>query len=132
MYCTYEDVVAHTNTELDRAVIEALIAAADRRIDARLRVASLAPEPSDDLAAASLALTISAIVTRQRIDGSAPSSVSVGGASVNEDKGAMVRQLHDEAERIIETYIEARGTPPRVDLVPDPTRSDAGPTLEWL
>lgn len=129
-YCTYADIVAHTGTELQQAVVEALIADADRRINARLRAGGIVPmSTADELTAASIALTTAAVITRQRIDGSSPSSVSVGGASMSDNKDALVAQLTREAEELLTSYISGL----RGDMIdPDPTRVDAGPCREWI
>lgn len=129
-YCTYADIVAHTGTELQQAVVEALIADADRRINVRLRAGGIVPMgTADELTAASIALTTAAVITRQRIDGSSPSSVSVGGASMSDDKDALVAQLTREAEELLTSYISGL----RGDMIdPDPTRVDARPCREWI
>lgn len=124
-YCTYADIVAHTGTELAQSIVEALIADADRRINARLRAGGITPIGTDErLVSASISFTSAAIVTRGRLDGTAPSSQSVGGASVSDNKDSLAAQLKAEGEQAVSDYIAAvRGDGSELDH----TRVDAVP-----
>lgn len=122
-YCTYADIVAHTGTELPQATVEALIVDADRRINARLRANGIAPlGTADELVSASIALTKAGLITRLRIDGTGPSSQSVGGASTNDNKDNIVAQLKQEAELSVSAYIAGIKGGDGSEF--DPTRAD--------
>lgn len=131
-YCTYADIVAHTGTELAQPIVEALIADADRRINARLRASGIVPLGTDErLVSASISFTTAAIVTRGRLDGTAPSSQSVGGASASDNKDSLAAQLKAEGEQAVSDYIAAaKGTLSEIEL--DTTRADARPCREWI
>lgn len=127
-YCTYADVVAHTGTELAQPIVETLIADADRDIRARLKRAGVpAPEASDELTTASIALTASRLVTRLRLDGTRPSSLSVGGLSMSDNNDNLTAQLLAEAERSIAAYVSNSMS----TVEPDPTRADADMSGRW-
>lgn len=78
------------------------------------------------LTSASISFTKALLVTRGRLDGTAPSSQSVGGASVTDNKDALAAQLRADGEQDLTDYIAAiKGEVSDIEL--DPTRVDAVP-----
>lgn len=128
-YCTYADIVARSGTELAQSIVEALIADADRNIRARLKQHGIAaPAEADELTTASIALTMSRLVTRLRMDGTRPSSVTIGGISQSDSNDNIVQQHEREADSAIAAFIAgARGD--GGDL--DPRREDSNISERW-
>ena len=82
-YCAYTDVQSLTGSALSQAILEAIIDQADRTIDAKLRIAGITGANPADLKAASLEYSIAGLLTRYRMDGTKPASLSVGGLSMS-------------------------------------------------
>lgn len=105
-YCTYADVLAHTGTDLVQATVEALINDSDRRIKAILKANGLtAPTSDDTLTSASIAFTKAQVLMRKRLDGSRPSSISVGGVSRSDTNDKMIDTLEGEGIALIAQYL---------------------------
>mgnify|MGYP000893321392 CR=1 FL=1 len=103
-YCTVEDLVAATGSAYDAVTLQALIDRADRQIDARLmaaRVGGGGPAVRE----ASLSLSIAALLTRMRVDGTKPSSLAIGGLSMSDNVDSAIAALEAKASGIIDSYV---------------------------
>ena len=110
-YCTNAELTALTGTSLSTDIQGAIIAQADREINARLALAGLSASASDDtLKAASLNLSIAGVMTRLRADGSKPSSLKVGDISMGDNIDAAITELKTRADESITAYIRSNGT----------------------
>ncbi len=103
-YCTVEDLVAATGSAYDAVTLQALIDRADRQIDARLAVHGLSGS-GGIITEASLSLSISMLLTRMRIDGTKPSSLSIGGLSMSDNIDGAIAALEAKAAQLIESYV---------------------------
>jgi hypothetical protein len=105
-YCAYTDIQNVTGSALSQTILEAIIAQADREINARLYEAGLTPPSSDTLLmAASVDLSVAGVMTRHRMDGTQPSSKSVGEASESDTLDGAIAKLRESADRAVSAYI---------------------------
>ena len=107
-YCTYAEIVALTGTTFPQATVESFIAAADRRVNAKLKARGYAANYSaEELVTAGIALTKVNLITRCRLDGSFPSSLTIpNGPTLSDNKDNMIKQLEAEADEQIQNYIQ--------------------------
>jgi len=105
-YCIYPELVNLTGSELTVKELDEIIVQADSEIDACLYEAGLTPPGSDSiLKAASLKLSIAGVVTRHRMDGTQPSSLSIGGLSLSDNLDGAITELRNGAKSLIDAYI---------------------------
>lgn len=105
-YCIYPELVNLTGSELTVNELDEIIVQADSEIDACLYEAGLTPPGSDSiLKAASLKLSIAGVVTRHRMDGTQPSSLSIGGLSLSDNLDGAITELRNGAKSLIDAYI---------------------------
>lgn len=105
-YTTNAKLTLLTGTALSTTIQDAILAQADREIDAKLYEAGLTPPGSDaTLEAASLDLGIAGVFTRHRMDGTQPDSLRVGEVSSSDDIDAAITELKDRAMRLVDAYI---------------------------
>jgi hypothetical protein len=105
-YSTNAELTLLTGTALSTTIQDAIIAQADREIDARLYEAGLTPPGSDAmLKAASLDLSIAGVMTRARMDGTQPGSLSVGEMTSSDNIDAAIAELKAKASVIIDAYV---------------------------
>ncbi len=105
-YCTTSELLALTGTELAEEVLEEIIAQADREVGAQIYSAGLTPPGSDDaLKAASLKFSIAGVVTRHRMDGTAPGTLTVGDQTASDDPDTAIDALRAEAKELVRGYI---------------------------
>lgn len=106
-YCTVEDLVAATGSAYPAETLQALIDRADRQIDARLmavRVGGGGPAVRE----ASLSLSIAALLTRMRLDGTRPSSITIGGISQSDNNDGAIAALEAQAWGLVDDHIKAQ------------------------
>jgi len=105
-YCIYPELVNLTGSELTVNELDEIIVQADSEIDACLYEAGLTPPGSDSiLKAASLKLSIAGVVTRHRMDGTQPGSLSIGGLSLSDNLDGAITELRNGAKSLIDAYI---------------------------
>ena len=105
-YCIYPELVNLTGSELTVNELNEIIVQADSEIDGLLYAAGLTPPGSDSiLKAASLKLSIAGVVTRHRMDGTQPSSLSIGGLSLSDNLDGAITELRNGAKSLIDAYI---------------------------
>ena len=105
-YCIYPELVNLTGSELTVNELNEIIVQADSEIDGLLYAAGLTPPSSDSiLKAASLKLSIAGVVTRHRMDGTQPSSLSIGGLSLSDNLDGAITELRNGAKSLIDAYI---------------------------
>jgi hypothetical protein len=105
-YCTTTELQRLTGSELAEEVLEGIIDQADREIKAAIYQAGLVPPAANDaLKAASLNLSIIGTYTRQRMDGTHPSTLTVGDKSVSDDIDAAIEGLRAKASALVAAYI---------------------------
>jgi hypothetical protein len=105
-YCLYVEVASLTGTELAAATLDEIIAQADNEIDAQLYAAGLSPPGADSmLKAASLKLSTVGVMTRHRMDGTQPGSLSIGEFSMGDNIDAAIASLRDGAKQLVDNYI---------------------------
>jgi hypothetical protein len=110
-YCVYVEIKSLTGTELDSAVIEEIIEQADNEINALIYASGLTPPTSDSiLKAASEKLSVIGIITRHRMDGTMPSSLSLGGLSMSDNLDAAIKDLRTSANVLVQSYITKNST----------------------
>ena len=105
-YCTTTELQYETGSELGEEVLEEIIAQADREIKGAIYQAGLVPPgASDILKAASLNLSIVGTFIRQRMDGTHPSSLTVGNLTISDNIDAAIDVLRQRAKALITAYI---------------------------
>ena len=104
-YCTPAELVSATGTNYPEVTLQALIDRADRQIDARLlaaRVSGGGPAVKE----ASLSLSISALLTRMRMDGTKTASTSLDGTiSLGDNIDAAIAHYEKAAWKLIDDHI---------------------------
>ncbi len=104
------ELAALTGSSLDDAILQEILDQADREISARLALAEIsAPSANDTLKAASLNLSIAGVLTRTRLDGSHPSSISVGDISVSDNLDTAILEFKTRSNELIDSYIKTHG-----------------------
>lgn len=110
-YCTNAELTLLTGTSLSTTIQDAIIAQADREIDARIVRAGLtAPASDDTLKAASLNISKAGIITHDRMSGAKTSSIKVGEISMSDNLDAAITELYDNAWESVDSYIKTNGT----------------------
>jgi len=104
-YCSTVDLVNATGAAYDTTTLQALIDRADRQIDARLRAARVAGS-GDAIREASLSLSIAMLLTRMRMDGTKPASLSLGGLSMSDNIDQAIKELQDRAWELVDEHID--------------------------
>ena len=105
-YCTNAELTLLTGTTLATSIQAAIIAHADRDIDARISAAGLTPPTSDDmLKFASLDLSKVGIITHNRMTGAQTKSVKVGDITIQDDIDVAIASLQAQAWRAVDAYI---------------------------
>lgn len=94
-----------TGSAYTTAELQALIDRADRQIDARLRAARVAGS-GDAIREASLSLSIAMLLTRMRMDGTKPASLSLGGLSMSDNIDQAIKELQDRAWELVDEHID--------------------------
>ncbi len=105
-YCAYTDVQNLTGSALSQAILEAIIDQADRTIDAKLRIAGITGANPADLKAASLEYSIAGLLTRYRLDGTKPASLSVGGLSMSDNIDSAIDEHLKKGDAILNGIIK--------------------------
>jgi len=103
-YCSTAELVSATGATYDAAVLQALIDRADRQITARLNAARVTGS-GDAIKEASLSLSISMLLTRMRMDGTKPASLSMGGLSMSDNIDQAIRELESRAWELVQDHI---------------------------
>ena len=110
VYCTNTELTALTGTSLSTDIQDAIIAQADREINARIRRAGLSTPASDDtLKAASLNISKAGIITHDRMSGAKTSSIKVGDISMSDNLDAAISSLYTKAWESVDSYIKSNG-----------------------
>jgi hypothetical protein len=105
-YCTNAKLTQMTGTALSTTIQDALILEADYEINGWLYQAGLTPPASDTtLEVASLKLSTTLVMTRHRMDGTQPGSLSVGEFSMSDNIDAAIASLRDSARQLVDSYI---------------------------
>lgn len=109
-YCTNAELTALTGTSLSTDILDAIIAQADREINARLSRADISAPASDDiLKAASLNISKAGIITHDRMSGAKTSSIKVGDISMSDNFDAAISSLYAKAWESVDSYIKSNG-----------------------
>jgi|GEM_PF-1145372 len=105
-YSTYAELAAITGTTLSTATLEAIIAQADREINAKLYAAGLTPPVSDDmLKAASLDLAHIAVIVHTRIMNEEARHPESAKRWINDGQDREIKELRERAWEIVNAYI---------------------------
>lgn len=107
-YSLYTELANLTGSSLAQAVLEAIIAQSDRAIDAKLRIAGISGGNTNDLKAASLEYSIAGVLTRYRLDGTKPASLSMGGLSMSDNIDAAIDEHIRKGDEIVDGIIRNR------------------------
>lgn len=106
MYCTNAKLTQMTGTTLSSTIQDAMILEADYEINGWLYEAGITPPGSDTtLEAASLKLSTALVMTRHRMDGTQPGSLSIGEFSMSDNIDAAITSLREGAKSLVDSYI---------------------------
>lgn len=105
-YCTNADLTLLTGTTLSTTVQDAIILQADNEINGLIYAAGLTPPGADNtLKAASLKLSSAGVMTRARMDGSRPSTLTVGEYTSSDNIDQSITELRTAALVLVDSYI---------------------------
>lgn len=105
-YCIYLELKNLTGTELATDILDDIIAQADNEINSTLLASGISPPGANNmLKAASLKLSMIGVMTRHRMDGTQPGSLSLGDITLSDDINGAIAQLRSEARILINNYI---------------------------
>lgn len=106
-YCTYAEVLAMTGTKYPQATIEAMIVLADKELNAKLAAKGYAAAYTDvGLQEAGLNLSMARLLTRMRMDGTKPNSLSLpNGLSMSDSVDKAIEGHRAVADDLIKTYL---------------------------
>ena len=107
-YCTYAEVLAMTGTAYPQATVEAIIVLADKELNARLAAKGFSAAYTDTgLQEAGLNLTLARLLTRMRMDGTKPGSLSMGGLTMSDSIDKAIEGHRAAADVLISAYADA-------------------------
>lgn len=108
-YCTYAEVVALSGTVYPQATVEALIVFADRDLNAMLKANGYAAAyTDDDLKEAGLNLAMARLLTRMRMDGTKPNSLTLpGGLSMSDSIDKAIEGHRQVAIEKVQNYADS-------------------------
>lgn len=104
-YCTNVELTALTGTELSTTIQDAIIAEADRQIDARLALYGVSGS-GNVCKSASLQLSTAGVLRRHQMDGTQPNSLNLGGVSLSVDVESAIRSCEEKAFTLIDDFIK--------------------------
>lgn len=102
-YCTNAELTALTGTELSTTIQDAIIAEADRQIDARLALYGVSGS-GNVCKSASLQLSTAGVLRRHQMDGTQPNSLNLGGVSLSVDVESAIRSCEEKAFSLIDDF----------------------------
>ena len=107
-YCTYAEVLAMTGTAYPQVTVEAIIVLADKELNARLAALGHAAAYTDvGLQEAGLNLALARLLTRMRMDGTKPGSLSMGGLTMSDSIDKAIEGHRAAADTLIAAYVDA-------------------------
>lgn len=107
-YCTYAEVLAMTGTAYPQVTVEAMIVLADKELNARLAAKGFTAAYTDmGLQEAGLNLTLARLLTRMRMDGTKPGSLSMGGLTMSDSIDKAIEGHRAAADVLISAYADA-------------------------
>lgn len=107
-YCSYAEVLVMTGTDYPQATVEAIIVLADKELNAMLAAKGIAAAYTDiGLQEAGLNLTMARVLTRMRMDGTKPASLSIGGLSMSDSIDKAIEGHRTVAAQMAQAYIDA-------------------------
>ena len=110
-YISVDEMLETLNVTIEPIPLGRLIEASDRQIKAKLaRLEVGAPTSDDKLKEASLHLTTAMLLTRYRMDGTKPSSLSLGSFSMSDNVDLAIKELKDYAWELVDSYALTHGT----------------------
>lgn len=112
-YCTTDELVLRTGSTLPNNVLRAVIADADREIDAYLLQYSLSGAGSGACMSASLELSKAGLLDRGRLDGTQPDSSTEGDVSATYQIEAAIKRHRATAFGLLDQYVASQQTRPR-------------------
>lgn len=104
-YSTYTELAALTGSELSQSILTAIIAQSDREIDTILANYDLSGS-GDTIKSASLELSIAGVLTRQRMDGTQPDSISVGQLTMGLNTHQAIQQHRKQGLDLVQKFID--------------------------
>jgi hypothetical protein len=105
-YCTYTELAQLTGTALSQSILEAIIAQSDREIDGILAKNNLSGSATGLIKAASLEFSIAGVITRHRMDGTMPSSITLGGLTMSDNLDAQISQHRSNGQMYVQSFID--------------------------
>jgi hypothetical protein len=108
-FCTNQDVIDLTGTDLDTAIIDRLIEPGDRKIKRFLRQQGLGTDPSpvpDDLKDASMHYTAALVLRRHMVDGTLPAEYRAEGLTEKVSVGQVIAEYNRIADDAVKKYVQ--------------------------
>ena len=105
-YCSIEDVQNMTDTELSRVNLGIIVEDATKRVMSKLLLYGISGGSGDQISAATLNLALVGVLTRYRIDGTKPASVTVDGKSSSDNVDQNIATLEARADQLIQDYVK--------------------------
>ena len=115
-YITADEMLQMLNIsdQIEPVQMGRMIEQSDRQIKSWLLQNSIsAPTADDQLKTASFCLTTANVMTRLRVDGTRPSSLSLGSMSLSDDVEENIHNLRIEAKELVKDYIMNHGSSDR-------------------
>lgn len=108
-YCTYAEVLAMTGTAYPQVTVEAIIVFADRDLNAMLKAKGYAAAyTDDDLKEAGLNLAMARLMTRMRMDGTKPNTLTLpGGLSMSDSIDKAIEGHRQVAAEKVQNYVDS-------------------------
>lgn len=107
-YSTATELKALTGATLEDSVLEAIIAQADRSIDAKLRKAGIGNADTNDLKMVSLEYAIAGLFTRYRLDGTKPADLKIGDFSMGDGINIAIEGHLRKGDEIMDDIIRGK------------------------
>jgi hypothetical protein len=110
-YVTVDEMVSATGTTMERIPLARMCERVGRHISSRLSRAGLSNSYSDDaLRTAALDLAVVDLLTRYRMDGTKPPSLTLGQFSMSDNIDGAIEGLKEEAASLIQDHIKRNRT----------------------
>ena len=106
-YCSVEDLMNATSSTLGRVPMALMVEDATRIVKSKLLLNGMVGSTGTSIQAATLNYAVVGLLTRYRMDGTKPASLSIGEFSASDTIDNMIKELKERADKLIKEYCSA-------------------------
>jgi hypothetical protein len=106
-YCSVEDLMNATSSTIGRVPLALIVEDATRIVKSKLLLYGMVGAAGTAVQAATLNYAVVGLLTRYRMDGTKPASLSIGEFSASDTIDSMIIELKQRADKLIKEYCAA-------------------------